>query len=192
MKRPDLDILLHRITFIEEAGTGIKRMRDEAHDHKCPAPIFEDNGFFTAIFHPNPEVRAQADSRQGTSTPQVNALEIGTKLAPSRHQVEILRQCREESPLVDLIAVVGRSDRTKFRNQVLRPLIDAGLLEVTLPDKPRSPIQRYRITPLGRESLNKGQKECLNYDSYAPKYYPGLPGINGATKGSKGTRTGEN
>jgi ATP-dependent DNA helicase RecG len=62
--------LLHRITFIEKAGTGIKRMRDEAHDQHCPMPVFEDNGFFTAIFHPNPEVRAQADVRQGTSTAQ--------------------------------------------------------------------------------------------------------------------------
>ncbi len=43
----------------------------EAHDQKCPAPVFEDNGFFTAIFHPNPEVRAQADARQGSSIPQV-------------------------------------------------------------------------------------------------------------------------
>ena len=85
--------LLHRITFIEKAGTGIKRMRDEAHDQSCPAPIFEDNGFFTAIFHPNPEVRAQADVRQGTTAAQVphkyppratdvNATEIGTKLRP--------------------------------------------------------------------------------------------------------------
>jgi ATP-dependent DNA helicase RecG len=63
--------LLHRITFIEKAGTGIKRMRDEAHDQRCPAPIFEENGFFTAIFYPNPEVRAQAEIRQEPSTAQV-------------------------------------------------------------------------------------------------------------------------
>ncbi|MEI8173788.1 MAG: ATP-binding protein [Deltaproteobacteria bacterium] len=68
MKHLDLDILLHRITFIEKAGTGIKRMRDEAHDQRCPAPIFEENGFFTAIFYPNPEVRAQAEIRQEPST----------------------------------------------------------------------------------------------------------------------------
>jgi len=57
------------------------------------------------------------------------------------------------------MVVTGRSDRTKFRNQVLNPLMDAGLMEITLPDKPRSPKQRYRITPLGREILNRGQKE---------------------------------
>ena len=56
--------LLHRITFIEKAGTGIKRMRDEAHDQSCPEPLFEEDGFFTAIFCPNPEVQVQLDNRQ--------------------------------------------------------------------------------------------------------------------------------
>ena len=75
--------LLHRITFIEKAGTGIKRMRDEAHDQNCPAPIFEESGFFTAIFHPNPEVRAQAGTTEESKTPQA-----GTKSGSSRDQVQ--------------------------------------------------------------------------------------------------------
>ncbi|MFH1931751.1 MAG: ATP-binding protein, partial [Pseudomonadota bacterium] len=106
--------LLHRITFIEKAGTGIKRMREEAHDQRCPAPIFEDNGFFTATFYPNPAVRAQVGTMEEPKTTQV-----GTKLALSRHQVEILHKCREDSLLVDLLVITGRSDRTKFRDQVI-------------------------------------------------------------------------
>ena len=47
----------------------------------------------------------------------------------------------------------GRSDRTKFRHQVLDPLIAAGLLEMTIPDKPRSSKQRYRLTERGRQYL---------------------------------------
>jgi ATP-dependent DNA helicase RecG len=73
--------LLHRITFIEKAGTGIKRMREEARDQHCPAPIFEENGFFTAIFYPNPEVRAQAGAKEAPSTAQV-----WTKKGPGRDQ----------------------------------------------------------------------------------------------------------
>ncbi len=42
-----------------------------------------------------------------------------------------------------------RSDRTKFRDNVVKPLIEAGLLEVTIPDKPRSRLQRYRTTTAG-------------------------------------------
>ena len=35
--------------------------------------------------------------------------------------------------------------RTRFRDRVVRPLLDAGWLEMTVPDKPRSLKQRYRI-----------------------------------------------
>ena len=47
--------------------------------------------------------------------------------------------------------VVGRSNRTKFRNQVLKPLMESGWLEMTIPDKPRSSKQQYRLTAKGRE-----------------------------------------
>jgi ATP-dependent DNA helicase RecG len=48
----------------------------------------------------------------------------------------------------------GRADRTKFRNQVLTPLIEEGLVEMAIPDKPTSSKQQYRTTTYGRELLN--------------------------------------
>ena len=146
--------LLHRIDFIEKAGTGIKRIRDEARAGGYPEPQFEETGFVTAVFWPNPAVRAQVEAQERD---QVTG-QAGTKLALSQHQVEILAKCREDQPLLALLAVTGRSDRTKFRNQVLGPLIAEELLEMTLPDKPRSSRQRYRITRLGLEVL-KNTKE---------------------------------
>ena len=55
--------LLHRIAFIEKAGTGIKRIRDEVREQGCPEPEFEANGFFTATFRPNPEVRSRIEAQ---------------------------------------------------------------------------------------------------------------------------------
>jgi len=55
--------------------------------------------------------------------------------------------------MVHLILVTGRSDRTKFRDQVLNPLIEVGLIEMTIPDKPRSSLQKYRLTEKGRAFL---------------------------------------
>ena len=36
-----------------------------------------------------------------------------------------------------------------FRKTYLQPALDAGLIEMTLPDKPHSRRQRYRLTPTG-------------------------------------------
>ncbi len=79
-------------------------------------------------------------------------------MALSRHQVEILNQCQAERPIGDLMEITKRTDRTKFRNQVLNPLLNDELLEMTIPDKPRSSKQKYRLTEKGRavlESLKK-------------------------------------
>jgi ATP-dependent DNA helicase RecG len=53
------------------------------------------------------------------------------------------------------MTIANRTDRTKFRNQVLNPLLEAGLIEMTIPDKPRSSKQKYRLTKTGRELLKK-------------------------------------
>ncbi|WP_420634319.1 ATP-binding protein [Candidatus Palauibacter sp.] len=78
---------------------------------------------------------------------------VGTKSAPSRHQVAILRKSLSARPITELMAVVGRKDRTKFRNQILRPMMDAGWVEMTIPDTPTSRKQRYRTTAAGRAVL---------------------------------------
>lgn len=46
-------------------------------------------------------------------------------------------------------------NREHFRKAYLDPLISAGLIERTIPDKPTSPNQRYRLTEKGRAWLEK-------------------------------------
>jgi hypothetical protein len=37
-------------------------------------------------------------------------------------------------------------DRKSFRERYLKPALDAGLIEMTIPDKPNSRLQQYRLT----------------------------------------------
>ena len=55
----------------------------------------------------------------------------------------------------DLLSRLGLSNETRNVRRHLDPLIDAGLVERTIPDKPRSRLQRYRITDAGRTYLNR-------------------------------------
>lgn len=77
----------------------------------------------------------------------------GTRLALSGHQVDILRNCLIDRAISELMEVSGRTDRTKFRNQVLNPLLDDGLIEMTIPGKRTSSKQKYRLTRKGRDVI---------------------------------------
>ncbi|MBI2924645.1 MAG: DUF4062 domain-containing protein [Verrucomicrobia bacterium] len=126
--------------YAEKAGSGILDMIKLCREAGLPAPAFrQDGGQFVQIL-PRPKT--------GPVTERV-----GTKSAPSRHQVELLRRCLTDTPLLDLMKLAGRSDRTKFRHQVLHPLIAEGFIEMTVPGKPRSRFQKYRLTAKGRARL---------------------------------------
>ncbi len=55
-----------------------------------------------------------------------------------------------EHDIPTLMTWAGRSNRSKFREAVLTPLLVLGLLEMTIPDKPNSSKQRYRLTEQGK------------------------------------------
>jgi hypothetical protein len=44
-------------------------------------------------------------------------------------------------------------DRKSFRERYLKPSLAEGLIEMTIPDKPNSSLQKYRLT-------DKGWKVC--------------------------------
>jgi ATP-dependent DNA helicase RecG len=51
------------------------------------------------------------------------------------------------------------TNRTRFKNQVLNSLLNAGLLEMTIPDKPTSSKQKYRLTETGVSVIEKASGE---------------------------------
>lgn len=51
------------------------------------------------------------------------------------------------------MAHMGHRHRTRFGTKWLQPLIAAGWLAMTIPDKPRSSQQRYVTTDRGRVVL---------------------------------------
>ena len=50
---------------------------------------------------------------------------------------------------------LGLSDREYFRKALLQPAIEEGVVELTIPDKPRSRLQSYRLTNKGKAWLKE-------------------------------------
>ena len=71
---------------------------------------------------------------------------LGTKKGLSKYHLTILIKCKEESTAVELMKILNRTNRTKFKHAIIEPLIDHSFLEMTIPDSPKSPSQKYRLT----------------------------------------------
>ena len=64
--------------------------------------------------------------------------------------VQLLQVLDDEMSRRDLQNALGLRNSEHFRKAYLQPAIQEGLVEMTIPDKPRSSKQRYRITRKGR------------------------------------------
>lgn len=58
-------------------------------------------------------------------------------------------------------AALGLKGQANFRERYLAPALGLGWINMTIPDKPRSSKQRYRLTEKGRKLLatNEGRGE---------------------------------
>jgi len=65
----------------------------------------------------------------------------------------LLAASRGEMGREALQSALGLSDRKSFRERYLKPALAEGLIEMTIPDKPNSRLQKYRLTDKGRQWL---------------------------------------
>lgn len=101
------------------------------------------------IIHTEAQVEAQEA--------QVEAQEAQVNYAD--WQLDILTACSSgDKAGKDLLRVAGYTSRTGNFKKGLQHLLDESLLEMTIPDKPKSRLQKYRITEIGRRLLHKTQK----------------------------------
>jgi hypothetical protein len=53
--------------------------------------------------------------------------------------------------------------KSSFRERYLKPALEQGLIQMSVPDKPNSRLQRYRLTERGRVAL-----QCLRANEAQP------------------------
>jgi ATP-dependent DNA helicase RecG len=53
--------------------------------------------------------------------------------------------------------VIEIKHRPTFRRNYLHPALESGFIEYTIPEKPNSRMQKYRLTDRGRQALVSGE-----------------------------------
>ncbi len=176
-KNPILSAFFREIDRADELGSGMRKMMLYGKKYGGADPqLIEGDNFRMIIsvpeFGENPAVVPVIKShKQGA--PHVGeqvgaglskADQLGTDAVPSLSQVcpksipldtarKVLDAAASSAGLQVLMERAGQTNKTRFRNAVLKPFIAAGLIEMTIPDKPRSSKQLYRLTAKGRALL---------------------------------------
>lgn len=146
---------LKELDLTEGRSTGLPKMFEKMTRNGSPKPIFETDEDRTYFLVRLPVHEKVAELEQA---PLEVINQVGTKQGLSGDQVthqvrELLLACDEELSRSQLMKNVGLSDRVNFRENYLNPALDAELIEMTQPDSPRSPTQKYRLTSLGKRVL---------------------------------------
>ncbi|MHB1349834.1 MAG: ATP-binding protein [Desulfobulbaceae bacterium] len=171
-RNPLLFSMLHRMEAVEHIGSGIKRIRGLCREYGVAEPRIEvSEHWFTMIFpRPGlPEEGKRAQPRQGqddveAQEAQAEAQERGQEAHDfqgklQKWEISLLRVCIDQDATgAELLTAAGYSSRTGNFKRGLEKLLNYRLLEMTIPGKPRSSKQRYRLTALGRQFLEQQSK----------------------------------
>lgn len=121
--------------YAEKAGSGILEMIARCCEAGLPASEFRQSGgqFIQTLGRPRSE-----------ATPEVTP------------EDRLVRALVGEMTRQQLQRALGLRDDEQFRKAYLQPALDAGLIEMTIPNKPRSSRQKYRVTAEGDKKGTKG------------------------------------
>ncbi len=110
--------------MVEQLGTGVQRILDY-----YPRSIYQFTANFMRLVFPYAEGFEQVT---GQASGQAETL---------------LQFCSNPRSTKEMMQHLGLNHRENFRDSLLLPLIEAGKLTPTIPDKPSSPKQRYVAAP---------------------------------------------
>ena len=134
--------VFRELNLIEQWGSGVRRIFKEALDQGLPEPQIVEVGmrvrvvvWLAAAIKPGPvEEQASVQGRE-QATEQVT------------EQVDRFLRCLENGPLStrDAMSRLQLRHRPTFLYDYLQPALNAGLVEMTQPQSPKSPTQKYRL-----------------------------------------------
>jgi predicted HTH transcriptional regulator len=146
------------LELVEQLGTGVLRIL-QYYGKEC----FQITDNFIRITLPSikglaeqltPQVTMQVEQVNATdkdivkkNTPQVT---MQVTIQVTMQVEQLLKIMEGEHNRQELQEMLGLVNRDYFRKSYLQPALDDGLIKLTVPDKPNSSKQKYRLTEKGK------------------------------------------
>ena len=123
-----------KIGLVDELGSGVRNIVLYNRIYAGSDPKFIEGDIFTTIIPLTNELIVQE------TTPNMI---LGTYDSTKDRTQQILSFCITPKSRQEIQDYLGIKNRDYFRKGILLPLVDQGLLNLSIPDKPNSSIQRY-------------------------------------------------
>jgi len=169
LRNPDVAHMLYLRGAMEKIGRGSLLILKKCRDRKLPAPTWTSNELGVTLTFWASDAATQPlgtdleqtwDKKCPKYVPSLS--QVCPKSVPSEVVKAILRTAAPNADMQSLMHAAGHTNRSRFRKTILTPLVEAGLLEMTIPDKPRSSKQRYALTEKGKETLRSPSRKTKN------------------------------
>ncbi len=155
---------LYLVRYIERYGTGTGDMIRLCREAGLPEPDFRlTDGFVTIIQRPARMKSVPVTGHDsGPVTPPVTAPVTPPVTPPvtapgNDYVLKLLKFLGEAGAAnnTEIRQAFGLKDRRRLRDTYLEPAIREKLIEYTIPEKPTSRLQKYRLTEKGRALLSR-------------------------------------
>lgn len=144
-KNPSISQAFREMGLADELGSGMRNSYKFTKLYSGGTPTFTEDGDLFRIIIPLSEA---ATVSAGPALPKAKDNQIiinGVVIKATKERVEeVINYCIEAKGIVEILDHVDLKSRDYVRKNILVPMLEADLLELTIPDKPKSPDQKYR------------------------------------------------
>ena len=151
-KNPVIGAFFREIHRADELGSGMRKMMRYGKAYGGADPEMVEGDIFRIVIKV-PEF----DKTKGAISPGAqDEIQSGTqqKTRPGAHTAGIIRILGSgQMSAADLVSKLGLKSKTGALKRSLQELLDKGLVEYTIPDKPKSRLQKYQLAEKGRKLL---------------------------------------
>ena len=153
--------VFREVNLIEQWGSGMPRIFREARELGLPElEIVEIGTRVRVVVHLAEQVEIPSPSSQKTTTDNERLeSQLESRLESqleSRLAAKILFLLqKEESGKHGLATQLGHKSVSGELHKQVKRMLDLGLIEMTIPEKPNSRLQKYRLTDKGRRLLSE-------------------------------------